>query len=334
MRHYFSLRSSASRVLCGALALVLLAGCTNSRTPLAAQPTPPAQTATPTPAPTPIPTPTPTPCRPSTPMVRVPSADGSVVSGNALASLDASNSSEGYIMVRYTGGNPKVKLQLTGPNGITYTYTLHGENGYETFPLTAGSGSYAVNVFENVGGTDYVYAMSDTISAEIVDENLPYLYPNQYVNFNADSTVVAKGAELAANAMTELDVVDAVYNFVIANISYDYGKAESVKSGYLPVVDDILASGLGICFDYSAVMATMLRTQNIPTRLDVGWAGDIYHAWISVYITDIGWINGIIEFDGVSWKRMDPTFACNGGQSDSIMAFINNSGNYNTKYTY
>ena len=37
--------------------------------------------------------------------------------------------------------------------------------------------------------------------------------------------------------------------------------------------------------------------------------GDVYHAWISTYIKDKGWVNGIIEFDGNDWKLMDPTFA-------------------------
>ena len=37
-----------------------------------------------------------------------------------------------------------------------------------------------------------------------------------------------------------------------------------VKSGYLPDVDKVFTENTGICFDYAAVMATMLRTQAIP----------------------------------------------------------------------
>ena len=50
--------------------------------------------------------------------------------------------------------------------------------------------------------------------------------------------------------------------------------------GYLPDVDDVLASQTGICFDYAAVMASMLRCERIPTRLEVGYMGDVYHAWM------------------------------------------------------
>ena len=59
-------------------------------------------------------------------------------------------------------------------------------------------------------------------------------------------------------------------------------------------MDKVFTENTGICFDYAAVMATMLRTQAIPTRLEVGYAGEEYHAWVSTYIKDKGWINGII----------------------------------------
>ena len=78
-------------------------------------------------------------------------------------------------------------------------------------------------------------------------------------------------------------------------------------------------------------MATMLRSQNIPTRLEVGYMGDVYHAWISTYIKDVGWINGIIEFNGKSWNLMDPTFA---STSNSPTNFITENSKYITKYVY
>ena len=59
--------------------------------------------------------------------------------------------------------------------------------------------------------------------------------------------------------------------------------------------------------------------------------GDVYHAWISTYIKDIGWINGIIEFDGDSWNLMDPTFA---STSSSPTDFITENSKYITKYVY
>ena len=77
----------------------------------------------------------------------------------------------------------------------------------------------------------------------------------------------------------------------------------------------------------------MLRSQNIPTRLEVGYAGSAYHAWISTYITDVGWVNGIIQFDGVSWSLMDPTFAANSSEEE-LRSFIGDGSNYTLKYRY
>jgi hypothetical protein len=47
-----------------------------------------------------------------------------------------------------------------------------------------------------------------------------------------------------------------------------------------------------------------------------------------------GWVNGIIYFDGKSWKLMDPTFASSGNSSSSIMQFIGNGSNYQVRYKY
>ena len=138
---------------------------------------------------------------------------------------------------------------------------------------------------------------------------------------------------LAQSCNSDLEVVTKVYNYVTSTISYDHAKAATVQSGYTSNVDEIMLSGTGICLDYAAVMASMLRSQNIPTRLEVGYAGQAYHAWISTYITDVGWINGIIEFDGESWSLMDPTFAANSSET-ALKNFIGNGTNYKTKYIY
>lgn len=267
--------------------------------------------------------------RGSTPVAYIGAADGMETYGNESVTIDTSHKEDGYIMVSYTGNCKKVKFQLTGPDEVTYTYNLH--DGYETFPLTAGNGSYNMGVFENIEGTTYATLFTQRIEVRITDELKPFLYANQYVNFSAGSAAAAVGETLAYSADNNLEVVENVYNYIISNFTYDYDKAKTVQSGYLPVVDEILESKTGICFDYAAVMATMLRTQNIPTRLEVGYMLEEYHAWISIYMEEHGWINGLIEFDGKDWKLMDPTFA---SSSKNPKDFIMETGKYTTKYVY
>lgn len=268
--------------------------------------------------------------RDNTSHVLSPLASGITIHSCDTAVIDISNAAEGYLMANYTGSNEKVKLQIKGPDGITYTYNLQG-NGYEVFPFTSGDGVYTIGIFENISGTKYATALSTEISITLTNPFGPYLYPNQYVNFDASSLPVQKAAELAYSADNDLDVVEQVYNYIIEHFTYDHSKATNVNSGYLPVVNEVYNSNTGICFDYAAVMATMLRSQNIPTRLEVGYMGEEYHAWISTYIEDIGWINGIIEFDGTDWKLLDPTFA---SSSKSPKDFISDNTKYMTKYVY
>lgn len=270
--------------------------------------------------------------RDNTPLCLVPEASGVILYSNDIAVIDASNTSEGYVCVRYLGNCPKVKLQVTAPNGVTYSYNLIG-NGFESFPLSCGSGTYALSVCENIAGNQYSLSLYEEISVTITNEFGPFLYPNQYVKFHAGNAAVAKAEELALDSACDLDVISNVYNYVVASIVYDYDKAQNVASGYTSDIDSTLQSGTGICLDYAAVMASMLRSQGIPTHLEVGYAKEAYHAWISVYADETGWINGIIEFDGQSWSLMDPTFASNSSEKQ-LKKFIGDGSNYTVKYIY
>ena len=145
---------------------------------------------------------------------------------------------------------------------------------------------------------------------------------------------VAKAEELTRDITEPLKKVEAVYNFVVNSLTYDKQLAATVQSGYLPVLDTVLDKKSGICFDYAALMTGMLRSQGVPCKLVVGYADSTYHAWISVWSQETGWVDDVIYFDGASWKRMDPTFASSGKQSQSIMAYIGDGSNYAPKYFY
>ena len=269
--------------------------------------------------------------RDNTPVCLVPSADGTTSYSTTVSTLDVSNASEGYVIADYFGSSPKVKFRITGSDGIVYTYDLHG--GKEVFPLSAGSGNYDLAIYEVIENSQYSVAQFETIAITITNTFGPFLYPNQYILFDKNSNCVAKAQELVSSAESDLDDVALIYNYIIDNITYDYSKAASVESGYLPYPDELLESQTGICLDYASLMVAMLRSQRIPTRMEVGYVGDAYHAWISTYITDIGWVNGIVEFDGTSWKLMDPTFAASVPGED-LENFIGDGSSYLTKYIY
>ena len=124
-----------------------------------------------------------------------------------------------------------------------------------------------------------------------------YLYPNQYVQFTAENEAIKVGQQLAYSANSDLDVVSNVYNYLITHVTYDAEKAETVESGYLPQIDETLASGKGICLDYAAVMSSMLRSQRIPTHR--------YHSvrWgkLGVYGSNLWCFHWFQEIEKVYW---------------------------------
>lgn len=270
---------------------------------------------------------------PAIPDILEPEASGTEAEENDKAVIDYSNITDGYVMVKYkTATDKKLKAQVKGPS-TTYTYTIQPEE-WETFPMSDGNGEYKITVFENVEGKQYATVVSVSTTVELKDEFAPFLRPNQYVDYGVAEETIKLGAKLTQGKETELDKVQSVYEYVVKNISYDTELAANVKSGYLPVLDEVLKVKKGICFDYAALMTGMLRSQSVPCKLVVGYAGDVYHAWISVYTVKDGWIDNAIYFDGTTWKRMDPTFASSSNKSDAIMKYIGDGSNYTEKYIY
>lgn len=270
---------------------------------------------------------------PAIPDILNPEASGILVQENEKAIIDYSNVTDGYVMVKYTAPSEKrLKAQVKGPS-TTYSYNITlGE--WEVFPLSDGNGDYQIVVYENTEGTKYATMQSVSVTVEMKDEFAPFLRPNQYVDYGVAPETVKKAAYLTAGKEETLDKVQAVYDFVVNALVYDEERAATVKTGYLPVLDEVLAERKGICFDYAALMTGMLRSQSVPCKLVVGHAGEAYHAWISVYSEKDGWVDGAIYFDGISWKRMDPTFASSANKSESIMKYIGDGENYKEKYLY
>ncbi len=261
---------------------------------------------------------------------------------SSKSEIDASNASNGYIKVKYLNETTK-KLKVIIDKGTSqYTYDLNNKGEYDTYPLQLGDGSYKIRVFENISDNKYATVQTSTITVKLKDQNAPYMVPNQMVNFNDESETVKKAKELTEGKTTDIEKLDVIYDYVISNITYDNEKAKTVKSGYLPSIDDVLNKNKGICFDYAAVMAAMLRSESIPSKLVMGYTSNLsaYHAWNEVYTEETGWIVlNEMYFDGNQWRLMDSTIASSAKQSNSpkVMESTNkliNSKNYTKEFEY
>ena len=269
---------------------------------------------------------------PPTGIVLEPQAPRQQEERSDVAVIDYSNTKDGYIMIcHFEPTDKRLKVLLKGPT-TTYNYNLP-QGQWVVLPLSDGNGTYQAGIYRNIRGTEYAMVMLAEFEAAMEDEFAPFLRPNQYVNYLKAPNTVSLGAELCADLQHPLEKVAAVYDFVVQNFRYDDEKAATVQSGYLPDLDEILEIRKGICFDYAAVMTAMLRSQQSPCKLVVGYAGSIYHAWISVWTEEDGWIDGAIFFDGHVWKRMDPTFVSSAEDRQQILEFVE-KGNYKAKYLY
>ncbi len=242
--------------------------------------------------------------------------------------IDASNSEDGYIKIKYLKETSKRLKVIIEKGTEKYTYDLNNKGEYDTYPLQMGDGKYNIKVFENISGNKYATKQTVTVNVKLKDANAPFLASNQLVDYTDSSETIQKAEELTEGKETDFEKIDVIYDYIISNIAYDNEKAKTVKSGYLPSVDEILKSNKGICFDYASVMAAMLRSQDIPAKLVTGYSSNlnVFHAWNEVYTKETGWIKlNEMYFDGTQWKLMDSTIASSGKQSKSpkVMEYTN-----------
>ncbi len=203
------------------------------------------------------------------------------------------------------------------------------------FRFTEGNGDYTVVGYQQIQGDQYAALYSEILTVELENDFLPFLYPNQYVNFSPDSEASKLALSMVSEDTTDVDALKQIYNYVVNNLTYDYDKAETVETGYLPDVDETLSTKTGICFDYAALTTAMLRSCDIPCKLQIGYTGDIKHAWIDVYIRSKGWVTGAVSFNGDSWSLMDPTFdsSADSDDTEAIQDYIGNADNYTVQFT-
>ena len=236
------------------------------------------------------------------------SSSGTTTLKNNGCEIDTSKASSGTIRVRQNGSTTKVKV-LVYFNGSSkyYQYTIPTNNTWTSIPLQSGSGTYKVRFMKQVNGTSYTQMYSVTFQVGMQNANSAYLNPSQYVVYNSSSACVTKAKSLVAGAGSDAQKVSRIYSYIVNNISYDYNKMNNLPSGYLPNPDSTLSSRKGICFDYAALMAAMLRSQGIPCKLVIGNADGAYHAWNMVYV------NG-------SWQLYDATYGAAGQRASSYVA--------------
>ena len=237
----------------------------------------------------------------------LPEASGSNVKKNGKLVADCSNTDQGYVMVKGAKSKKRLKVRVVseaGKNRDTLNYDLNGDGEYEVYPFQYGNRKYSVGLYENVSGKKYAEAGKISLNVQMEDPNICFLYPNQYVNYNAETECVVEAGKLCAGMTDPAQIYETVCDFVKKNFLYDYIKSVTVKAGVLPDIDGCWSTKMGICQDLSAVTIAMLRSQGVPARLMIGTLGSgTYHAWVTAIV------NGEEKF-------FDPTVEVGAGSKD------------------
>ncbi|MBR2577852.1 MAG: transglutaminase domain-containing protein, partial [Erysipelotrichaceae bacterium] len=246
--------------------------------------------------------------------------------------FDLSHTAEGYFSISVVS-NKKLKMRvIKNDSEEYYDYDLNNDGTVCYYPLQMGNGSYMLVVYKNIEDTKY--AALDYVNTDVVlaDEFQPYIRPTYFIFYTKDSDCVKKAYELTRTASTVNQYIKNVYDFVCKNIKYDKKKAENLPKIYAPDPDETMNTGKGICFDYAALAAAMLRSQGVPCKLIMGNVSpnDLYHAWNMFYTEETGWITVKFEVNANDWTRLDLTFSANGEDAD----FIGNGENYTDMKEY
>lgn len=196
------------------------------------------------------------------------------------------NNDNGTVTISYNNkDNHKMKVGVT-KDGQSYYYDLkNGKNSID-LPLNMGNGKYSIRIFKNISGTKYSVVQSTNMELELQDENLVFLQSNVIVDFTLRDKAIKKAESLTKNCKTDQEIAETIYNYVVKNFAYDFDKASSLSSGYIPDIEIVYKNKKGICYDISAIMAAMMRSQGVEVKLVTGYTSNIkgvYHAWNSIY---------------------------------------------------
>ena len=176
-----------------------------------------------------------------------------------------------------------------------------------------GKNAYTVNYYDWDGYSgiyhDFYYWEEQTYFESFVDKN--------YTDID-DETLAFMRQIIAENGFSadDPDIIAKVAHFIQTSADYnlDYDKrldkAENVAIAFLRDFNE------GICQHYATAATLLFRALGIPARYTVGFyghtvpgerievTGAMYHAWVEVYVTGIGWVN--VEVTGSSEESEDP----------------------------
>ena len=179
------------------------------------------------------------------------------------------------------------------------------------YPLTHGAGEYLCVVFARQGNGVNSEVFRTTIIATF-DKNEPYLYSNVFSHYSDDSALAKKAYEITHMLDDYETKVQNVTEYINKNIKYAYELVDEA-SNELVDSDAVFDEGGGICYHFSALCSSMLKSVGIHSREVRGFVvfenKMEYHSW-NEYLNEMGeWITvdstGLISKDNSAYVRTE-----------------------------
>ncbi len=220
------------------------------------------------------------------------------------------NSKEAVVVITPGKTSYKQLKAIVEKDDTEYIYNVVSE--VESLPLQMGSGKYGVSLLGSNDGRRYRLLSNQSFDVEL-EENAVFLSKTQTVNWDYETEVADLAIELTEGLETDIEKLEAIHLYIIENVKYDYDKATKLPKGYIPDPESTLAEGLGICYDFAALLASMLRAVDVPTKLVKGYSSytPVYHAWNEVLIDEEWYVvdsstDSIFLDAGVKYKLKKP----------------------------
>lgn len=220
----------------------------------------------------------------------------------ALAdSATISNNNDGTVDLIYNNTyDTKVKLLVQLSGGKQYKYDIPKGSVNIKIPMTQGDGDYKFILCRNISGTRYAVMQTVNVSQNLSDDSEAFLTSNYMISWESNNKAIKHAQSLAKKNQSKK--IQMIYEYVVKNYSYDYNKSDNIAelskgNAYIPNINSIYSQKKGICYDISILLASMLRSVGVPTKVVTGYTpnANVYHAWNNVY-------------DKSKWNVVDATY--------------------------
>lgn len=201
--------------------------------------------------------------------------------------VDLSDIDKGIVKVSYSDIKNEYRI-LIEKDKVRLVYPFIANGKFETFPLQLGNGEYSVSLMKRIEGTKYVYIFKEKINLDLKDKNLVYLNSIQNISWSDKDKPILDATKLLTDFKTDSAKLKIIHNFIVNSIVYDYAKVSTLETTYVPNINYVYDKKKGICYDYSSLLAAILRSHGVPTKLVKGYSENVdgYHAWNEVFINN------------------------------------------------